>query len=110
MYYVHPQEEAAVAWLAGRPGVLPDGLQASFMPDRFAFTGLSDVTGQQVITDIYPPLVRQSSWLILGYSTVHTGFATTFYDGDTITYNYPTGFLRASKNLVYNNGGTEIYK
>jgi energy-converting hydrogenase Eha subunit A len=110
MYYLHPQEEAAVAWLAGKPGVLPGGLQASYMPDRFAFTGLSDVTGQQAITDIYPPLVRQSSWLILGYSTVHTGLATTFYDGDTITYSYPTGFLRASKNLVYNNGGAEIYK
>jgi uncharacterized membrane protein len=110
MYYVHPQEEAAVAWLAGKPGVLPGGLQASYISDRFAFTGLSEWTGQQVVTDIYPPLVRQSSWVILGYSTVHDGLATTFYDGDLLTYKYPTGFLRASKNLVYNNGGAEIYK
>jgi uncharacterized membrane protein len=110
MYYVHPQEVAAVAWLAGKPGVLPGGLQASYIPDRFAFTSLSDVTGQQVINDIYPPLVLQSSWVILGYSTVHDGLATTFYDGDLLTYHYPTGFLRASKNLVYNNGGAQIYK
>jgi hypothetical protein len=68
------------------------------------------VTGQQVITDIYPPLVRQSSWVILGYSTVHDGLATSSYDGDLLTYKYPTGFLRASKNLFYNNGGAEIYK
>jgi uncharacterized membrane protein len=110
MYYVHPQEQAAVAWLAGKPGVLPDGLQASEIAERFAFSDLSDVTGQQVITDIYPPLVRQSSWVILGYSTVHDGLATSSYDGDLLTYKYPTGFLRASKNLVYNNGGAEIYK
>jgi uncharacterized membrane protein len=110
MYYMHPQEMAAVAWLAGKPGVLPGGLAASFIPGRFAFTSPSDVTGQQVVTDIYPPLVRQSGWVILGYSTVHTGLAATFYDGDLLTYAYPMGFLQASKNLVYNNGGTEIYK
>ena len=110
MYYVHPQEIAAVDWLAGKPGVLPAGLQADYIPTRFAFFAPSDVTGQQVISDIYPTVVLQSSWLILGYSTVHTGLVTTFYDGDLLTYVYPTGILQASKNLVYNNGGTEIYK
>lgn len=110
IYYVHPQEVAAVAWLAGKPGVLPDGVQSDYIPARFAFSSPADVTGQQVIGDIYPTLVRQSSWLILGYSAVHTGLVTTFYNGDLITYRYPAGFFQVSKNLVYNNGGTEIYK
>lgn len=110
IYYTHPQEVAAVGWLAGKPGVLPDGVQAENFSDRFAFTAPSDVTGRQSIADIYPSLVTQSSWVILGYSTVHTGRATTYYDGDLITYLYPIGFLQASKNLVYNNGGAEIYK
>ena len=110
MYYVQPQEAAAVDWLAGKPGVLPGGLQADYIPTRFAFFAQSDVTGQQVISDIYPTIVLQSSWLILGYSTVHRGVVTTYYDGDLIAYAYPTGVLHAGKNLVYNNGGTEIYK
>jgi uncharacterized membrane protein len=110
IYYTHPQEVAAVGWLAGKPGVLPDGVQAENFSDRFAFTAPSDVTGRQSIADIYPSLVTQSSWVILGYSTVHTGRATAYYDGDLITYLYPIGFLQASKNLVYNNGGAEIYK
>jgi uncharacterized membrane protein len=110
MYYMHPQEVAAVNWLAGRPGVLPDGIQAENFSDRFMFNAPSDVTGAQAITDIYPTLVSRSSWLILSYSNVRTGQATTDYDGDLLTYKYPMGFLRGTKNLVYNNDGAEIYK
>jgi uncharacterized membrane protein len=110
IYYTHPQEVAAVNWLAGKPGVLPSGIQAESFTNRFYFTSPSEVSGQQVITDIYPSVVRQSSWLILGYSTLRTGRATTYYDGDLLTYIYPIGFLKMTKNLIYNNGGAEIYK
>jgi uncharacterized membrane protein len=109
-YYTHPQEVVAVGWLAGKPGVLPGGVLASFSPDRFAFTAPSTVTGSQYITDIYPTLVTKSSWVIIGYSTVHNGRATASDDGDLLTYRYPISFLWDNKNLVYNNGGAEIYK
>jgi hypothetical protein len=112
IYYVHPQEVAAVSWLSGKPGVLPDGLQASFAAQRFAFNSSSNVTGKQVITDIYPWLIRKSSWIFLSYSTVHMGEATisTGTTGELITYLYPTDLLWNTKNLVYDNGGAEIYR
>ncbi len=110
VYYVHPEEVAAVNWLAGKPGVLPNGIQAEDFTNRFMFNAKSDVNGSQVITDIYPTLVRQSSWIILGYSNMRTGQATSNYDGDLLTYGYPMGLLRNTKNLVYNNGGAEIYR
>jgi uncharacterized membrane protein len=110
VYYMHPQEVAAVTWLQGKPGVLPAGVQASYAPNRFSFTAQRYVSGQQSVTDIYPPLVQRSSWVIVGYSTLHTGEATTTYDGDLLTYAYPLGFLQSNKNLVYNNGGAEIYR
>jgi len=113
MYYVHPQEVAAVSWLSGKPAVLPDGLQASFSADRFTFNSLSSVTGNQVAADIYPWLIQKSSWVFLSYSTVHTGTAIIYYPdngGNLITYLYPTDFLWNTKNLVYNNGGAEIYR
>jgi len=109
-YYMHPQEVAAVGWLAGKPGVLPDGVQAEHFTDQFAFNAESDVTGQQLITDIYPSLIRRTSWVILSYSIMHGDRATVDYGGDLITYAYPVGFLRVSKNLVYDNGGAEIYQ
>jgi hypothetical protein len=107
---MHPQEETAITWLRGKPGVLPDGVQAEHVTDRFAFTAESDVTGQQDITDSYPTLVRKSSWVIVSYSTIHTGQATAFYAGDLIIYVYPIKFLEDNKNLVYNDGGAEIFR
>ena len=108
VYYMHPQEVAAVNWLAGQPGVLPSGIQAENFTNRFMFSAPPD--GSQVITDIYPTVLRQSSWVILGYSNVRTGQATTDYDGDLLTYVYPISILRGTKNLVYDNDGAEIYK
>jgi uncharacterized membrane protein len=109
-YYTHPQEVAAVNWLSGQPGVLPAGVQAENITDRFAFTSPGKVSGAQVITDIYPTLIQRSSWVILGYSTIHTGQASVFYQGNVIYYVYPAGLLQVSKNLVYDNGGAEIYR
>jgi len=54
--------------------------------------------------------VRPNSWLILGWQTVRTGQATAYYDGDLITYKYPMVMLKKAKNLVYSNGGAEIYR
>ena len=70
------------------------------------------MNGAQFVGDNYPTLIRKSSWVILGYSTLHTGRATTDSDkdGDLITYEYPIDFLQEHKNLVYNNGGAEIYR
>jgi hypothetical protein len=112
IYYVHPQEVAAVTWLFDKPAVLPDGLHASFMADRFAFNSVYDVTGKQVISDIYPWSIQKSNWVFLSYSTVHTDMATIYPStgGDLITYLYPISFLWNTKNLVYNNGGAEIYR
>ncbi len=109
-YFVHPQELEAVAWLAGKPGVLPDGIQADANSDRFNFTSLNDVVGDQVILDNFPALVERRSWVILSYANLHADTATTTYNSDLIAYKYPRAFLSATKNLVFNNGGTEIFK
>jgi hypothetical protein len=48
--------------------------------------------------------------VLLGYSNVQTGQAAVYYDGEVISYIYPIALLRTTKNLVYNNGGAQIYK
>lgn len=112
-YYMHPQEVAAVTWLAGKPGVLPAGLQAPMGPttsDRFAFNSPANVSGTQSVDDIYPLLIKRSSWVILSQAILRTDRAPLYADGQLITYRYPTSFLADNENLVYNNGGAEIYK
>ena len=111
--YMHPQEVAAVSWLTGKPGVLPGGLQAPMGPttsDPFAFNSLTNVAEGQAVGDIYPALVKRASWVILSYAILHTDRAAVWTDGQIITYRYPTAFLKANKNLVYDNGGAEIYR
>jgi uncharacterized membrane protein len=110
VFYTHAQEQAARSWLQGKPRVLPAGLQASFSSDRFFATSPSDVTDKQVIGDAFPTLVSSSGWLLLGYATVHTGIATLSTGGDLINYVYPLKLIESDKNLVYNNGGSEIFK
>jgi uncharacterized membrane protein len=109
-YYMHPQEVAGTGWLAGQLGVLPSGVQATHQETRFLFTGPRSVTGKQFIEDAFPPLLRTHAWIILDYSVLHTGIATASYDGDIIQYRYPIGILWTSQNLVYDNGGIEIYR
>jgi uncharacterized membrane protein len=113
IYYQHPQEAAAVSWLGGQQTVLPNHLDAPLgttTANRFSFTALSDVTGSQHVGDIFPTLISRSSWVVLGYTTVHTGRAALYIDGQLIYYDYPVAFLRNNKNIVYNNGGTQIYR
>jgi uncharacterized membrane protein len=114
LYYTHPQEVSAVNWLARQPdvpAVLADGVQASAATTRFDFTSPSNITGSNSVNDMYPTLIMRSSWVILSYATIHSGQAAT---GNTVdgglTYVFPIGLLQATKNLVYNNGGAEIYK
>lgn len=109
-YYMSPQDVAGVQWLSGQNGVLPSGVQATHFSNKFLFTTPSMVTGQQFIEDAFPVLLRQHAWVILDYSIVHSGLATASYAGDLIPYRYPTGILRANKNLVYDNGAIDIYR
>jgi uncharacterized membrane protein len=109
-FYTHPQEESAVEWLSHQSGVLPNGVQAEDFTERFYFEQPPMLSARQQVTDIYPTLVRPNSWLILGWQTVRTGQATAYYDGDLITYKYPMVMLKKAKNLVYSNGGAEIYR
>jgi uncharacterized membrane protein len=113
IYYQHPQEVAAVNWLSGKPGVLPAGVDAPLGPttaDRFAFTGPSDVSGSQTVGDIYPALITRSSWVLLDYAVVRSDQAVIYIDGQLIYYRYPVRFLEDNKNLVYSNGGSEIFR
>jgi hypothetical protein len=41
---------------------------------------------------------------------MRTGQASVFYEGNLIAYAFPVGILQATKSLVYNNGGAEIYR
>ena len=109
-YYTHLQEISAVNWLAKQPQVLQVGVQTEDFTYRLGFISGSEASGTQGITDFYPTVIRRTGWIILGYSNLHTGLAVADVNSSLITYKYPMQLLQVSKNLVYNDGGAEIYK
>ncbi|MGW8995551.1 DUF2206 domain-containing protein [Streptomyces zhihengii] len=109
IYYVHPEERAAIEWLYPRTEHSPDNVQSEVHTDRYAFREKTP-TVDRALDDFYPPLVRKDAYVFLGSTTVRKGEATTFYGGDLITYRYPVPFLDGTKNKVYSSEGSEIFK
>lgn len=110
LYYMTPQEVAAVDWLSGQRDTLPGGVQSSFTSERFAFTSPSTVTGRQYLVDLFPTFIEQKSWVVIDASMLQTGTATVSVNGNLISYRYPFALLEREKNLVFDNGQTEIYQ
>ncbi len=113
IFYTQPQEVRAVNWLSRQPGVLPTGVQAPMgqsTAGRFDFNTPSTVNGKQGVADIYPALILRSDWIILGYATVRYGRAPISINGSLYQYQYPVAPLQGNKNLVFNDGGTQIYR
>ncbi|HLL67801.1 MAG TPA: DUF2206 domain-containing protein [Micromonosporaceae bacterium] len=111
IYYLHPEEDAAISWLrrTARPSALP-GVQSEVQTDRYIFTGISSYTGVDTWNDIFPGLVRRDSFVFLGYRTTRTHESTFSFDGDLITYRYPKEFLDATKNRIYCSAGAQVYR
>jgi uncharacterized membrane protein len=110
LYYMTPQEVAAVDWLGGQPDTLPGGVQSGFTSERFAFTSPSKVSGQQYLTDLFPTYLERNTWVVIDESMLQTGTATVSVNGNLITYRYPFALLEREKNLVFDNGQTKIYQ
>lgn len=104
-YYTHTQGIASIAWLTGNaaPGV---PVQA----DHY-FSGVKLLAfGNIVVTPgLFPETIQKNSYVYLDYSNVKTGEIIEYAGADVVYYSLPVGFLNDNKNLVYNNGGAEIY-
>ncbi len=107
-YYMHKQEVVADYWLAGALKQ-PDG-QADVQTDLFTANRFGSLTNIDAGEDMTPGIVEQHSYVIVGYTATTKDQVTVDFSGNLITYKYPKQFLNQNKNLIYNDGGTEIYK
>jgi len=108
IYYVHPQEVAGIDWVGGQSPT--SGVQVEVQADRYARGRLQTFTESTTVNDIFPSLVRRSAYVFLGFSTVKQGTSTISFEGDLVTYRYPVGFLLSVKSLVYDNGGSRVFR
>ncbi|MDT3400508.1 DUF2206 domain-containing protein, partial [Streptomyces sp. B1866] len=111
IYYVHPEEREAIAWLRQRASEEEQAnVQSEIQTDRYTFSRLQTIIRGRAQNDIYPTLIGTDSYVFLGTTTVRKDEATTFFRGDLVTYRYPVRLLDVTKDKVYSSDGAEIYR
>jgi uncharacterized membrane protein len=111
IYYLHPEEVTAEAWLRNRTeGTGERDIQSEVQTDRYTFARMQNPTQLDLMNDIRPELVRRRAYVFLGYSNVRLGESTVAVASDLVTYVYPEEFLAANKDLVYSSGGARVYR
>lgn len=106
-YYAHKSELAAIDWLAHE---VPKGSGVKIQSDRSDYQSFQTVRGATISKGVYPGIVERNAYVFLGYTNITQGISTIAWNGDAIVYKLPKGFFDGSKNLLYNNGQTAIYK
>jgi len=59
---------------------------------------------------IFPQTLEQNSYVYLINKNIAEGIAYDEYNNNVLTYNYPSAFLNSHKNLIYNDGGSRVYR
>jgi uncharacterized membrane protein len=111
IYYPHTQEIAAIDWLQRHTSNRAEtSVQAEVETDKFEFQRLRIYSGVDPVNDIFPTLLRRRSFVFLGYTTVTDGLAGISYKGNLVMYRYPKSFLLHWKDLLFNDGGAEVFR
>lgn len=112
-YLIQSTEVTGVEWLtniAATAANSANGIRLAVQTDRYSNNTFASLTSLNAYNDIYPGVIRQEGYVFLGPATVTKDRATVIYNADQVTYQYPTQFLANNKDLIYNNGGAEVYK
>ncbi len=104
-YYTHNTEINSITWLKSN---LSDN--SVIQSDSFGVTKILAYGGIKAINQIVPSTIRKDSYVYLPFSIAKESILPLFYNGNQLYAIYPTKFLDDNKNLVYNNGGSKIYK
>lgn len=106
VHYTHRTEVISVNWLQSnwdnKSLVYADRLAAWRLLAFGKFTLVFD--------DVLPTTIDRNSYVYLRYSNVVKNQNYKRYENKGLTFNYPIEFLNQNKNLIYNNGGSKIFK
>lgn len=108
VYYLHDTEIAGMNWLESVTEE-SDEYQAESQSDKNQINaGHAREIGTS--NDIFPGLIRKDAFVYLGFTNTQKSQASLSYNSDLVIYNYPIDFLDDNKDLIYNNGGSKIYR
>jgi uncharacterized membrane protein len=108
-YYLnHRQELLAGSWLNKNY----DHANYIYTDDinSYKLVAFSGFDGSGFKLDVLPATIDQNAYVFMSYTNVVKHEMIKYYNGEFILYSYPTNFITDNKNLIYSNGGSQIYK
>ncbi len=108
-YLIQATEVYGVDWLtANASSSNSNGVRLEIQTTKYnKFASLTDLGAD---TDIFPGVIQKDAYVFLNPTTVIGQRATVVYNADPVNYAYPLQFLSDNKDLIYNNGGAEVYR
>ena len=106
--YVHETEIKSSAWLFKNYS----NRQMIYADKRALYKLLfsNNVGIYNIIENVFPSIVNKNAYVFSSNTNTLKNKSYINTKGEIITYNFPSEFLNQNKNLIYNNGESEIFK
>lgn len=107
-FYVHEAEIKSSNWLfenRAKDEIIYADKRASY---KLWFSNNVDIN--KIIENVFPSVIDKNAYVYSSYTNTLESRAFAYFKGEIISYNFPTEFLNQNKNLIYNNGESEIFK
>lgn len=104
-YYTHTQDIKAMDWMSKN-----FDKKTPVQSDWFALKKIHTYEGFYSIDGLIPSVIRRNSYVYLSVSNLKTGNVIIYANGAPLYYKLPQEFFNENKNLIYDNGGSKIYR
>jgi hypothetical protein len=106
--YVHKTEINSATWLfkeASNKDIISADEYASLK-----FWLVTNIKKNKVIKSVLPSTIDKKAYVYSSYTNTIKKKVFINIGGEMIIYNFPIEFLSQNKNIIYNNGESEIFK
>ncbi|HVZ10878.1 MAG TPA: DUF2206 domain-containing protein [Candidatus Paceibacterota bacterium] len=107
-FYTSTPEVAASLWFKN----IYDNNSLIFTsnPGYHQLTAFSFISKGKIITETLPSIISKDSYVYLSYLNTLSGKGMYDNNGSEYAYTYPSKFLEANKNKIYDNKTAQIFK
>jgi len=105
-YYSHNGEVLSNTWII-------ENTRGIINVDAYTRTRLylgEENPQSRIISSVLPKHINNNSYVFSGYSNKINTFNFASFKGNSISFNFPEQFLKNNKDILYNNGGSEIFR
>jgi uncharacterized membrane protein len=106
--YIHSQELQSIKWLSNFNS--PNTLVYADSYNNRKIATFDKKLNLVYIELLIPSEITNNMYVYLGYTNVTNNTGSAWLKSSQISYTIQNDFLDENKNLVYNNGGSKIYK